>query len=64
MTWQRYPRPLYTRPGELDADIRAGTMARKTRAHAEAVAAWWDQPRPPLGRHSPAFPRTLRKVAA
>lgn len=48
-TWQRYPRPVYTDPAQIDADIRNGTFARKTRAHAEAVDAWWDQERPPLG---------------
>jgi len=47
--WQRYPRPVYTNPAQIDADIRNGTFARKTRAHAEAVEAWYAQVRPPLG---------------
>jgi len=41
-----YPRPIHTSPQQLDADIRNGTFARKTRAHAEAIDAWvfvrWD----------------------
>lgn len=57
MTWRRYPRPIHTHPGDIDADIRNGTYARKSRAHAEAVAAWWEQPRPPIGRAHPRFPR-------
>ena len=42
--WKRYPRPVYTDPAQIDADIRNGTFARKTRAHAEAVEAWYAQP--------------------
>ena len=48
-TWRRYPRPVYTDPAQIDADIRNGTFARKTRAHAEAVEEWYSQVRPPLG---------------
>jgi hypothetical protein len=51
--WKRYPRPVYTDPGQIDADIRNGTFARKTRAHAEAVEAWYAQVRPPLGVRRP-----------
>lgn len=51
--WKRYPRPVYTDPTQIDADIRNGTFARKTRAHAEAVEAWYAQVRPPLGVRRP-----------
>lgn len=51
--WKRYPRPVYTDPAQIDADIRNGTFARKTRAHAEAVEAWYAQVRPPLGVRRP-----------
>lgn len=63
-TWLRYPRPVYTDPTQIDADIRNGTFARKTRAHAEAVEAWYAQVRPPLGRDHPAFPRLEQPVPA
>ena len=64
MTIRPYPRPIHRNPTDLDADIRNGTHARKTRAHAQAVTAWWNQPRPPLGRHHPTFPQLKQPVAA
>ena len=59
--WKRYPRPVYTHPAQIDADIRNGTFARKTRAHAEVVEAWYAQVRPPLGVRRPVLvSQTLR----
>lgn len=64
MTFRPYPKPIHTTPQQLDADIRNGTFARKTRAHAEAITAWWGQDRPPLGRLCPSFPHTQPLEAA
>lgn len=59
-----YPRPVHRDPHQIDADIRNGVWARKARAHADAVTAWWNQNRPPIGRLSPAFPRTRQHMEA
>ncbi len=63
MTWTPYPRRTWD-PAQIDADIRNGTHARRTRAHHQAVTDWWEQTRPPLGRHHPAFPTTRQAAAA
>ena len=46
--WKRYPRPVYTDPAQI---VVASNDAAE--AHAEAVEAWYAQPRPPLGVRRP-----------
>ena len=53
--WHPYPRRLWHDPVDLDADIRNGMWARRQRAYAMSVEAFWEQQRPVLGRHNPAF---------